>query len=330
LLTLQVEVQARADQAAALELFLNWVKAVRPDAEGINPGSGTQIQTLLFGGAKGERSNEELIPATRVFQIDKEPEELAAIEAAKDAYSDMTAVQLKAACVAAGLKGSGTKAALLSRLRGTEPHDPSAEFKAMAVKDLRETALGRGLSSEGTKAQLVKRLTDDTLYLMSLDDSNSSSSSSSSAAAAEPPVKVSKYRDVTITSLGITPLKFTKTGLPAVSMDVLRGLAGSPTEDPPKYGPAFEHFHGGDAGRDACLALDALCKMGSIDTMLSTFLLPLQTLIDERSRVHCSLNINTETGRLSSRRPNLQNQPALEKDQYKIRYAFQVRHYSHY
>ena len=38
--------------------------------------------------------------------------------------------------------------------------------------------------------------------------------------------------------------------------------------------------------------------------------------------MHCSLNINTETGRLSSRRPNLQNQPALEKDRYGIRKAF--------
>jgi DNA polymerase I-like protein with 3'-5' exonuclease and polymerase domains len=37
------------------------------------------------------------------------------------------------------------------------------------------------------------------------------------------------------------------------------------------------------------------------------------------ARVHCSLNLNTETGRLSARRPNLQNQPALEKDRYKVR-----------
>jgi DNA polymerase-1 len=44
--------------------------------------------------------------------------------------------------------------------------------------------------------------------------------------------------------------------------------------------------------------------------------------VDKESRIHCSLNLNTETGRLSSRRPNLQNQPALEKDQYKIRDAF--------
>ena len=37
-------------------------------------------------------------------------------------------------------------------------------------------------------------------------------------------------------------------------------------------------------------------------------------MVDESGRVHTSLNINTETGRLSSQRPNLQNQPALEKD----------------
>lgn len=40
--------------------------------------------------------------------------------------------------------------------------------------------------------------------------------------------------------------------------------------------------------------------------------------------MHCSLNLNTETGRLSCRRPNLQNQPALEKDRYFIRKAFRA------
>lgn len=34
--------------------------------------------------------------------------------------------------------------------------------------------------------------------------------------------------------------------------------------------------------------------------------------------MHASLNLNTETGRLSCRKPNLQNQPALEKDRYKV------------
>jgi len=58
--------------------------------------------------------------------------------------------------------------------------------------------------------------------------------------------------------------------------------------------------------------------------MIANFLTSLQSLADEQSRVHCSLNLNTETGRLSSRRPNLQNQPALEKDKYKIRKAFEA------
>ena len=39
-------------------------------------------------------------------------------------------------------------------------------------------------------------------------------------------------------------------------------------------------------------------------------------------RVHASLNLNTTTGRLSCKAPNLQNQPALEKDKYQIRKAF--------
>lgn len=58
--------------------------------------------------------------------------------------------------------------------------------------------------------------------------------------------------------------------------------------------------------------------------MIANFLTSLQELSDKDSRVHCSLNLNTSTGRLSSRRPNLQNQPALEKDTYKIRKAFQA------
>ena len=72
-------------------------------------------------------------------------------------------------------------------------------------------------------------------------------------------------------------------------------------------------------------AVDALCELGAIDTLLSNFIKPLQgneiATFDANGkldRIHCSLNINTETGRLSARRPNLQNQPALEKDRYKV------------
>ncbi|KAG5255162.1 DNA polymerase [Salix suchowensis] len=74
---------------------------------------------------------------------------------------------------------------------------------------------------------------------------------------------------------------------------------------------------------EACHAIASLCEVCSIDSLISNFILPCSSNISGKGgRVHCSLNINTETGRLSARRPNLQNQPALEKDRYKIRQAF--------
>ncbi len=39
----------------------------------------------------------------------------------------------------------------------------------------------------------------------------------------------------------------------------------------------------------------------------------VQGMLDSNGRVHAAMNLWTETGRLSCRRPNLQNQPALEK-----------------
>jgi DNA polymerase-1 len=107
-----------------------------------------------------------------------------------------------------------------------------------------------------------------------------------------------------------------------VSADVLKQLAGKPDANPPKYGLAYDHFQDKEEGHAACIALKALFDINSINTMLNNFILPLQELADKNSRVHCSLNLNTDTGRLSSRKPNLQNQPALDKDRYKIRDAF--------
>jgi len=59
-----------------------------------------------------------------------------------------------------------------------------------------------------------------------------------------------------------------------------------------------------------------------VSKALSTFLHPLLKHSAQSGRVHTSLNLNTATGRLSSRNPNLQQQPALEKDGYAIRKAF--------
>lgn len=132
-------------------------------------------------------------------------------------------------------------------------------------------------------------------------------------------------------------------------------LAGS--EDKP--GPLVDAFKTRKEGEEACTAVRALVQVSAINTLLESFIMPLQGLygiLDANDRVHGSLNMNTETGRyviaagvasrvaacalawlagltfaalspccpvrLSSRRPNLQNQPALEKDRYNIRRAF--------
>ncbi|GFP93394.1 DNA polymerase i a chloroplastic/mitochondrial [Phtheirospermum japonicum] len=151
--------------------------------------------------------------------------------------------------------------------------------------------------------------------------------------------------------------KFTASVWPSVSGDVLKNLAGkvsadfdfldeendeeltetvteksseeiqafpSVDADMSAYGVAYSAFGGGQTGIEACHAVAALCEVCSIDLLISNFILPLQGshISGKNGRVHCSLNINTETGRFSARRPNLQNQPALEKDRYKIPKAF--------
>ena len=56
-----------------------------------------------------------------------------------------------------------------------------------------------------------------------------------------------------------------------------------------------------------CEALNHWLKLKSIETLLSTYIIPLQASVDKKNRVHCSMNFNTETGRISARKPNLQN-----------------------
>ncbi|KAL3503474.1 hypothetical protein ACH5RR_037923 [Cinchona calisaya] len=160
-----------------------------------------------------------------------------------------------------------------------------------------------------------------------------------------------KFRSITLHRLFDDHLKtdlYTASGWPSVSGDALKALAGSVSDEfDPSYDAAQlqsdDSFRvaeemdesdlkeksacsafGGDQGTEASNAISALCEVCSIDSLISNFILPLQGshISGKNGRIHCSLNINTETGRLSARRPNLQNQPALEKDRYKIRQAF--------
>lgn len=288
-----------------------------------------------------------------------------------DYLNDMKAAQLNALCEEQGLKKSGNKAELQARLRehflaaakNPAAHGSGEGFASMTVEDLRDALTARGCPVHGNREELLLRYQKDLEYVAELQSTTGDEGMDGQVALSqvmaeaakgggviaehlnemkrkseEPP----KYFDVTISSLGLEPEKYTAGGAPSVTADVIRKLAGDPFADPPKYGSvrlfvtlsvvcgpailltlclfgqAYKRF-----GKEGCEALFSLGVIGSIDTMIANFLTSLQELADADSRVHCSLNLNTETGRLSSRRPNLQNQPALEKDKYKIRKAFE-------
>jgi DNA polymerase I len=92
-----------------------------------------------------------------------------------------------------------------------------------------------------------------------------------------------RYRTFKIPGLGMKPASRTATGLPTVSASALRllcgthflplrlsclgfyrfhgNMIGTPHDDPPKYGTAFDFFGGGEAGREACVAIDSLLQV---------------------------------------------------------------------
>uniref|UniRef100_A0A7S2RII9 DNA-directed DNA polymerase family A palm domain-containing protein n=1 Tax=Mucochytrium quahogii TaxID=96639 RepID=A0A7S2RII9_9STRA len=130
----------------------------------------------------------------------------------------------------------------------------------------------------------------------------------------------------TFKGLGVEPLAYTKSGGPVTDRMTFSILAGDPESEPPRFGPLKEQMDKkGEDGKRACLGVHNLNKASANEKLLSTFIEPLQRRVDKNGRIHCKLQFSTETGRLSSSGPNLQNQPALEKDIYKIRKAFVAR-----
>ncbi len=264
-------------QRAKLELqFRRWAASYCPAAWFMNPSSGTQVGTLLFGGAANPVSREHS-PLRRSFTL------------LRSEYEELLAARDGATLTDESDYGFHL--------------EPGTSTRVVETQRTYRGAARAGTGGGGATA----------------------------AAGAAPPdpleafdaVKVGvKNVEFELTSLGLAVPSTTKKGQPKTDAATLQTLAGAPFDSPPVYGTAYEQFGGGAKGAEACEAIASLVGMGAIDTMLSNFILPLQENADERSRVHCSLNLNTETGRLSSRQPNLQNQPALEKDQYRIREAF--------
>jgi len=281
--TMLPEAEQRAKQERdRLELkFRRWAASWYPAAWFMNPSSGTQIATLLFGGEENTKTG-EYSPPKKSFKLKrKEYRELLAL--AEREYS----FQIDPATLDAFSRSS-------SDTRTGESESGAASENGEYRKD-GTTSYNGQLSVDALKAAVL----DHSLKLGSQTSV-----------------------EIELTSIGLQVPKKTKLGTPKTDAKTLQELAGRPFDDPPVYGPVYEQFGGGEVGARACEALAALVDVRAIDKILSSFILPLQENADKYSRVHCSLNLNTETGRLSSRAPNLQNQPALEKDQYKVRKAF--------
>jgi hypothetical protein len=280
----------------------------------------------------------ELPPAT----VENSPIEALKIEI-RDKYADMSLEDLRSAVRGRMMDATAERSLLLRKLRADDNYAIALihEYKSAAEALTRGPSLGTAASLVSRRASgSVARAETPPVVIPTVAPIIAMNLGSAARPLDDPRLEAlrlkfanvsgrqgnKRYRNLTIRSLGMKPTKFTAGGLPCVTMDVLRELAGKPSLDgrgldETSLGTANDFFGKGAAGLAACRAMDALCRMGSIDTMLASFIEPLQFLADKNSRVHCSLNLNTETGRLSSRRPNLQNQPALEKDQYKVRMA---------
>lgn len=125
-----------------------------------------------------------------------------------------------------------------------------------------------------------------------------------------------KSREMPVKGYGMKPIAYSASGMPSVENEVLKTLVKD---------ALITHFTAKgepELGEKLKKAVQALIDMRSTETLLHTFIESLLGSIDDKGRVHCSLNVNTETGRLSARKPNLQNQPALDKDVYRTREAF--------
>lgn len=90
------------------------------------------------------------------------------------------------------------------------------------------------------------------------------------------------------------------------------------------------HFEATDvvAADEAVDAVVALREALSIGHQMTAFLGPLQRFVEDDGRLHFELNLGTETGRTSCKRPNLQNQPSV-RDPFGVRRAFTAKDSDH-
>jgi hypothetical protein len=266
----EAEKRAREEYKQMEHVFRSWLATRIPDTQAaadINPTSTAQMQQLFFG----EYEDKLLKSRERTFKVVKTAEEFSKERddlIAKNPYVEMDMAELKALLKVRGLKISGKKSDLFERLiffdnalknsnRGGDKMTDN-----MAVDELEDICKTRGISipHNADKSTLINLLQQDMDLLkkgnLIIDEKNnmlmtqllkgpatkgsSSASSTSSPDEEEENIssKLKKYREISITTLGMKPSAFTPTGVPQVSASVLKKMAGSNPFDgtSPVYG----------------------------------------------------------------------------------------------
>jgi DNA polymerase-1 len=323
-----VQQQAEAALGEAERTFRAWAGQQCPHARYMNIGSSAQLSQLLFAprraaSASGRAPPPELllppttlkslcewVPAEVVVQVLGEARAATLADAAADGAS---------ALLGGGAEFGGAYAepprAVGRPVVGPAKRGPKAlalplsrAFKVEITDEMRATMVAEVDALEGRLVEAARAR------------NCAVPSPAKLAAARDKAIRAlarRKHTEIWLSGLGVPAPKLTKAGTPSTSAAVLSELV--------KSGVVRAHVElaqGAAAAAEAEVALGALMEVSALETMLASFIRPLQELPDRAGRVHSSLNLTTETGRLSSRCPNLQNQPALEKDRFLIRDMF--------
>ncbi|KAK9269005.1 hypothetical protein L1049_000773 [Liquidambar formosana] len=281
----KIEKVAIAEQQVAASRFRSWASRYCPDAKYMNVGSDAQLRQLLFGGIVNRKDPNESLPVERTFKI---PNVDRVIEEGKKTPTKFRNITLCSV--------------------GVEM--PTEIYTATGWPSVS----GDALKTLAGKVSAECDFTDDALELHSDDDVQNETMTDEVSIAQEQ----------------------------TVSEDI----------DTSAYGTAYAAFGGGQTGREACHAIAALCEVCSIDSLISNFILPLQGshVSGKNGRIHCSAKYQHRNWALISKETKFagslcfpvscclatdnlnilkltadnicMNQPALEKDRYKIRQAF--------
>ncbi|KAJ1459934.1 hypothetical protein M885DRAFT_560176 [Pelagophyceae sp. CCMP2097] len=283
------------------EQFSEWAfKALGAVGAYVNPSSTAQLQTLLYGGIKKPmgrilHKRKERVPSQRLFDIPK-----GAVEATRQRNAKLVSLM----------------------------PDSFAMLGVVNVVAMRATCQARGLSRQGSLDDLIDAVLEDADRLQptqgAVDETQGALWDKFQGE-----VDLSQVRAQTLFLLKavgqgrLAPSSFTGDGHPAVLSSDLYKFAGT---DPANgvFGTAYDLLGGTKSAAELCLAVHCIWQLQQVEKAMGTLLRPLSQHADGHSRVHAQFNVVSATGRISSKRPCLENQLSAGKDVYNVRAAFRA------